>query len=268
MPSKFRTDTAVVARGDGRYDATIDPAWWIIRGPNGGYLAAIVARAVLAEVAETDQRLRSMTLHYLRAPAPGPCTVHVSVERRGRTLTSTSIRVLQDDQLVILGLAATAQDREGPDFSDLPLPDIAPPVDPTPPPAPSDALIPIPMRDQYEMQLRLGPDRAQGETSEEAVTGGWIRLADPEPVDDVVVAALADAWTPAIFSRFVDPLGVPTIDLTIHFREEPPGTVDWSFVRFRSRHASAGYVEEDGEVWSSDGRLLAQCRQLAVELPM
>ena len=268
MPSKFATDTAIVPRGDGRYDATIDPAWWIIRGPNGGYLAAIVARAVLAEVADTGQRLRSMTLHYLRAPAPGPCTVHVSVERRGRTLASSSIRVMQDDQLMILGLVATAQDREGPAFSDLPLPDVAPPVDPTPPPAPAGALSPIPMRDQYEMQLRLGPDRAEGEIGDEALTGGWIRLADPEPVDDVVVAALADAWTPAVFSRLADPLGVPTIDLTIHFREAPPERVDWTFVRFRSQHASAGYVEEDGEVWSSDGRLLAQCRQLAVEMPM
>jgi acyl-CoA thioesterase len=124
------------------------------------------------------------------------------------------------------------------------------------------------MRRHYEMQPRLGPDRASGETSDEALTGGWIRLADPDDVDDVVVAALADAWAPAVFSRVPEPLGVPTVDLSIHFREEPPRRPDWTFVRFRSRHATGGYVEEDGELWSSDGRLLAQCRQLAVALPM
>lgn len=268
MPSRFAIDTAVRNVGGGCFAADIAPSWWILRGPNGGYLAAIVARAVLAEVEGTGQRLRSLTLHYLRVPDAGPCCVHAVVERRGRTLTSFSIRVMQGDRLVILGLAATAVDRPGPSFADLALPDVAPPQDPPPPVAhPVDAPV-IPMRDHYEMQPRLGPDRASGETIDEAVTGGWIRLADPDDVDDVVVAALADAWAPAVFSRVPDPLGVPTIDLTIHFREEPPRRPDWTFVRFRSRHAAGGYVEEDGELWSSDGRLLAQCRQLAVALPM
>ena len=268
MPSRFATDTAVSALGDGRYSAVIDPTWWIIRGPNGGYLAAIVVRAILAEVAGTGQRLRSLTLHYLRAPVAGPCTVEVAVERRGRTLTSCSVRVTQEDRLVILGLAATAEDRPGPAFSDLPLPAVEPPADPTPPLPTAPGAPDIPMRAHYEMQPRLGPAQLRGDIRDEALTGGWLRLADPEPVDDAVVAALADAWTPAVFTRIAEPLGVPTVDLTIHFRDAPPARPDWTFVRFRSRHASDGYVEEDGELWSSDGRLLAQCRQLAVELPL
>lgn len=268
MTSRFANDTAVVAHGDGRYTADIDRSWWIMRGPNGGYLAAIVARALLAEVAGTGQRLRSLTLHFLRSPAEGSCEVTVAVERRGRTLTSLSFRLTQGDQLMVLGLAATAVDRDGPAFSDLPLPDIAPPADDFTPAEPPSGGIVIPMRDHYEMQPRVGPDRWAGKIADEAVTGGWIRLADPEPVDDIVIAALSDAWSPAIFSRTLDPLGVPTIDLTIHFRDEPPGEIDWTFTRFTSRHAVGGYVEEDGELWSSDGRLLAQSRQLAVELPI
>jgi acyl-CoA thioesterase len=35
-------------------------------------------------------------------------------------------------------------------------------------------------------------------------------------------------------------------------------------VRFESRLAAGGLWEEDGEVWSRDGRLLAQSRQLAM----
>ncbi|WP_436795313.1 acyl-CoA thioesterase [Actinospongicola halichondriae] len=271
MTSRFATDTAVesvtIADDGSTYRATIDRSWWIMRGPNGGYLAAIIARALRAEIAGTGQRLRSMTLHYLRAPAEGPCEVVVTVERRGRTLTSLSVRLVQDGVVMVLGLAATAVDREGPSFADLPMPAVAPPEADAPRVEPPVG-ISIPMRDHYEMQSRLGPDRWSGEIADEAVTGGWIRLAEGDPVDDVVVAALTDAWTPAIFNRCADRLGVPTIDLTIHFRDEPPEQADWSFVRFTSRHAAGGYVEEDGEVWSSDGRLLAQSRQLAVELPI
>lgn len=269
MASRFAVDTAVTAVDDGRYEATIDPTWWIVRGPNGGYLAAIVARALLAEVEGTGQRLRSLTIHYLRAPEPGPCVLDVVVERRGRSLTSLSFRLRQADELMLIGVAATAVDRDGPSFSDLPLPEVAPPAADAPPrPSPAPGAPDIPLRQHYEMQTRLGPDRFSGEIADEALTGGWIRLADPTPVDQVVVAALADAWAPAIFSRCDEPLGVPTVDLTIHFRDEPRGAPDWTFVRFRSRHAAGGYVEEDGELWSSDGRLLAQCRQLAVEFPM
>ncbi len=268
MASRFVTDTAVAPEGAGRYRATIDPSWWIVRGPNGGYLAAIVARAVLAEVAGTGQRLRSLTLHYLRAPEAGPCQVEVGVERRGRTLTSMTVRLTQHDRPVIIGVAATAEDRPGPTFSDLPLPAVEPPVEPTPP-VPVDPGVPrIPLRDHFEQQTRLGPSRDRGETADEALTGGWIRLAEETDVDDVVVAALSDAWTPAVFARIAAPLGVPTVDLTIHFRDPAPGRPDWAFARFRTRHAAGGYLEEDGELWSSDGHLLALSRQLAVALPM
>jgi acyl-CoA thioesterase len=57
------------------------------------------------------------------------------------------------------------------------------------------------------------------------------------------------------------------VDLTIHFRAELPlvraAPEDWCLAVFRSRLAVGGFVEEDGEVWSRDGVLLAQSRQLA-----
>src|SRR4051794_10615821 len=88
MPNRFLTDTAVVPQGEGRYTARIDPGWWIERGPTGGYVAALILRAVTAEVAEPDRRLRSFTVHYLAPPHEGPVDVVVTVERQGRSLTS------------------------------------------------------------------------------------------------------------------------------------------------------------------------------------
>jgi hypothetical protein len=37
-------------------------------------------------------------------------------------------------------------------------------------------------------------------------------------------------------------------------------------VSFRTREVSQGLLEEDGEIWTRDGRLLAHSRQLAVLL--
>ncbi|MEY2469831.1 MAG: hypothetical protein QOF21_2529, partial [Actinomycetota bacterium] len=37
----------------------------------------------------------------------------------------------------------------------------------------------------------------------------------------------------------------------------------WNWCSFASRALSGGYVEEDGQVWSESGTLIAQSRQLA-----
>lgn len=261
--SRFAEDTAVQPAGEGRYAARIDRAWWIERGPNGGYLAAIVLRAVQAEVADPERRPRSLTLHYLRPPVEGACEVAVVVERTGRGLTTVSARLQQDGRDCIVALAALGVVRPGPELHDLSAPSAPRPE--SVPLAPRDESVVIPIRDRYEVRPALGS--APFEAGPEALTGGWIRTVDDDPVDEALVAALTDAWVPAVFSRLALPVGVPTVDLTIHFRSAPPARPDWSLVRFRTALASEGYLEEDGEVWSSDGRLLAQSRQLAVLIP-
>lgn len=55
-------------------------------------------------------------------------------------------------------------------------------------------------------------------------------------------------------------------DLTIHWRA-PLGGDDphpWTKILMRSTTAAGGVWEEDGELWSRDGVLLAQSRQLAI----
>jgi hypothetical protein len=67
-PPDFDADTAVTALGAGRYGATLLERWNIAAGPNGGYLAAIIARAMTDTVDEPGRGLRSLTVHYLARP--------------------------------------------------------------------------------------------------------------------------------------------------------------------------------------------------------
>ncbi|SRR6266404_2568514 len=264
MPSRFATDTAVTRIDDHRYTARIDPGWWILRGPNGGYLAALILRAITTDVAAPARRPRSFTVHYLRPPREGDADLVVQPERVGRTTTVVTARMTQDGKLTALAVAALGTDRPGPEFAHL-----VPPVVPQPTEiaAPPRAPIQLPLRERYEMRIALGGAPWDAAPAAEAVTGGWIRLADTEPLDAHVIAALTDAWFPALFTMTREAVQVPTVDLTIHFRDEPAHAHDWCLVRFVSRHASHGFVEEDGEIWSRDGRLLAQSRQLALMSP-
>lgn len=263
--SEFDLATAVRPLGDGAYSAAMDTGWWVARGPNGGYVAAVLLRA-LAHAAEDAARLpRSLTVHYTAPPAEGPVRIETSVERRGRSLTSLSARMTQDGALVALALAAFSAPWPGRhDFDGLRPPDAGRPGEGIPPDRPRDQLPPVARR--WDFRGAIGSPPFAG--VDDALTGGWLRLAEPRVADALVVAAMTDAWFPAAFARLTEPAALPTIDLTVHFRAALPlaGSApdEWFLAAFRSRHARDGFVEEDGEIWSAGGELVAQSRQLAL----
>lgn len=261
MPSRFALDTAVTALGDGRYQAVIDPRWRVER-PNGGYVAALLLRAVTTELDDPPRTPRSVTVHFLRPPEDGPVEVAVTVERTGRIMSAVSARLIQDGRPLALALVSAGVSREGYRLDEAPMPDVAGP-DHCPPLARPP--FPIPLRDQFDTRLALGPEPFSG--GDEAVTGGWLRLLDPEPTDAHVLVQAADAWVPPVFGVTTQRLGVPTVDLTVHLLQARlPDDDGWMLVRFRTRLAAEGFLEEDGEIWDRSGRLLAQSRQLALVL--
>jgi acyl-CoA thioesterase len=151
-----------------------------------------------------------------------------------------------------------------PEFDDSRAPVVPPPEDLEP--MAVQGPIEIPMRDRYDSRWAIGP--MPFTAGDRAEVGGWIRLVDPRPADHVLLAAMADAWLPPVFSRASERFGVPTIDLTIHFRRRVLPDDDWFLVRFRTRSSIEGFLEEDGEIWSRPGQLVAQSRQLALVIPL
>jgi acyl-CoA thioesterase len=243
----------------------LDATWTAPAGLNGGYIAAVVLNAMSAVVGDPERHPRSITLLYLASPQPGAATVEVSIERSGRTLTSTSARLVQDGRTSIVALGVLAGDYPSAiEFA-------------TPPPSmPAAGDIPVldwgtdlfPIAGMFDYRPAIGPVPLRDRPAPEAVTGGWLRLKQPRAPDAQLLAQYVDAWWPASFVRVARPAAVPTIDLTVHFRApalgaalDPTAPV---MVRFTSRTAKDGFVEEDGEVWAPDGTLLATSRQLAL----
>lgn len=262
----FERDTAVQRHDEGRFGAVVSPEWGVPHGPNGGYVAAIVLRAMEATVADAERAPRSLTLHYLRPPAAGPCEVVVEVERTGRTLTSLSARLIQDGQPMVVALGAFAGGfPTAADYAD-PMPDVPPPGElHTVPAAPG---VP-PIAQRCALATVFGAEPLSG--ADEALTGGWLRLTEPRVADPAAVAFYCDAWLPSPFPRLAAPAPAPTIDLTIHFRARLPhaglGADEPVLARFRSSTSRDGLFEEDGWVWAPDGTLLAQSRQLGILMP-
>ncbi len=264
VPTRFDRDTAVEALGPGRYQARLDPAWWIVRGPNGGYLAAVLVRALEAAVADPSRGLRSLTVHFLRPPSVGPAEIHTTVERVGRSLTSVTARMIQAGRPQALAIAAFSKPRQAGELHHATMPEVLPPEELEPRKAKSA----VPIHALYDERPAIGSGPWSEVRGREALSGGWIRLVEPRPLDDALMAAYADAWAPAVFATrdLETSMGVPTVDLTVHVRASlPPANADdFVLAIFRTREAREGFLEEDGEIWSRDGVLLAQSRQLAV----
>jgi hypothetical protein len=92
---------------------------------------------------------------------------------------------------------------------------------------------------------------------------GWTRFADGREPDVASLPLFADSFPPAVFE--LAPVSwVPTIELTVHVRARP--TPGWLRARFETRFLVDGYLEEDGVIWDSSDRIVAQSRQLAMLL--
>jgi acyl-CoA thioesterase len=265
---KFSELTAVTRTSTDTFEANIEPSSFIVRGPNGGYLAAVLLRAMTQRVADVagdvTRPVRSLTVHYARAPVEGPAIITTELVRVGRSLVTCGARLDQFDKPALVAVAAFSPAWTGPEWQHDPPPSV---------PGPDTAGLPVrdrpplPFTNYWDHRFALGSP--PGGKADRAETGGWLRLADAEPVDAIVVAAMSDAWFPAAFAKVDAP--VPTVDLTVHFRVAFPyaalGQEDFALVRFVSRTAADGFIEEDGQLWAPDGVLIAQSRQLAILLP-
>ncbi|HEX4837485.1 MAG TPA: thioesterase family protein [Solirubrobacteraceae bacterium] len=252
-----------------RFAATIAPGWRAGRGPHGGYLAAILLRALTAAVDDPTRTPRSLTIHYASAPEPGAVEIHTTVERTGRSLSTLSARMEQGGVVTALALAAFSVPWDAPSASELPMPDLA---SPDPERRSTRKLFdgaPEFTR-QLVMQPRVGAVPFAGSGAPMQI-GGWIGFPEPRPVDALALALFCDAWFPPSFIALSEPAISPTVDLTIHFRqpisESECDPAALCLGVFETRLLHDGLFEEDGVIWAADGTVLAQSRQLGIIMP-
>jgi len=258
--TRFDSDTAVERLRDGLYSTELLESWNIVAGPNGGYVAAIIARAMQCEIADPTRTLRSLTVHFLARPQFTTATISVTVERAGRSVSSVSATMMQGDKLLCTALAAFSVPLQSAHGWTMALPDAAALSG-------NDERSELPPAARnWTTDLRYDAPFFSGRGS--ARIAGWIRTLDPRPLDAIALVAISDALPPAPFPRVDAPMMVPTIDLTVHIRADLPSASmspdDSVFAEFVTNHVADGFNDEDGFMWAPDGTLLAQSRQLAI----
>ncbi|MFF3451682.1 thioesterase family protein [Streptomyces sp. NPDC002667] len=265
--SEFDRDTAVTPRGAGVYDADLSAGWTIITAVNGGYLLAVLGRALADALPHSDPF--TVSAHYLTASQPGPAVIRTDVVRTGRTLSTGQASLFQYDdegrEVERIRVLASYGDLDAlpDDVRTTAVPPVIPPMDQCF--GPQDAPAPIPGSSAITDRLFLKLDPATlgwalGAPSGKGEMRSWFGLADGRDADPLSLLLAVDALPPTAFEIGLSGW-VPTVELTVHVRCRPaPGPLR---VSITTRNLAGGFLEEDAEVWDSADRLVAQSRQLA-----
>jgi len=261
----FEFDAAIALSGEGPvFGAVLDGRWDGQASTNGGFLLALVTRAIGAVLPFPDPVVVSG--FFLRPGTPGPAEIRTEVVQAGRTTGFGQASLYRDGKQVLRATAAytdldAAAARDSRAYAGGQPPD-------QPPPEECQVLRrvivpPITLVDRIEYRVAELPSWVtRTPPSGNPVYEGWMRFADGREPDLLSLPMFVDAVAPAGLELGLRRM--TTVELTVHLRARPaPG---WLAFRTLTRYLEGGYFEEDAEIWDSAGRLVAQSRQLALVL--
>ncbi|WP_093803289.1 thioesterase family protein [Streptomyces sp. Wb2n-11] len=268
--SEFDRDTALSSRAPdepGVYDAELSEGWTILLAVNGGYLLALLGRALGDALPHPDPF--TVSAHYLTPSVPGRAVVRTQTVRAGRTLSTGQASLFQyaEDGTEVERIRVLASygdlDALPDDVRTAAKPPAMPPYEHCLGADAGSVVIPGSSAITGRLDVRIDPATAGwavGAPSGKGEMRGWFGLADGRDADPLSLLLAVDALPPTSFE-----LGLkgwtPTVELTTHIRCRPaPGPLR---VCITTRNLAGGFLEEDAEVWDSADRLVAQSRQLA-----
>jgi acyl-CoA thioesterase len=258
----FDEATAVRRVGDGRYQADLDGDFGFAEAINGGYLMAVLLRAVVD--AGPHPHPVATSANFLRVARAGTAEVWVEPRKTGRTTAVSRVSLVQQGDAIVDAQVSTGTLDAGTaaTWTGTPPPQL-PPIDKCLTFEPQD-------RDTRgfadRVDMRFDPSTMgwlDGKPSGSPEMRAYFRLREsdlPTGLDAMVLALAVDSLPPVVLNTGAKGWA-PTVELTWHMRALPaPG---WLAVHGSGRLISDGWFDEEVEVWDTAGRLVAQSRQLA-----
>jgi hypothetical protein len=247
-------------RAAGGFDLDIPDGWQQGRGAFGGLTIASLVRAIELSAESPDRTLRSLTAEL---PAPvmvGLAEIHVEPVRIGSGQSTMTARLVQDGEVRAVAVAILARPRApgAATFCELERPALRPWQDM---PAPAK----LPGAPTFTQHFEYRTDGPFPYTSgKEARVQGWIRARNAGALGSgAYLAAMADTFWPATFTRAAAPFAVGTVAFTLQVvgtAERLDPAVPLAY-RAHVWVQSEGWFVEQRELWSDDGRLLALNQQ-------
>ena len=234
---------------------------WDIWGPNGGYLSAILLRAVGAFCCHSQPI--SIHVQYLAVAKYNQADITVRPVKQGRSMSAYNVQLHQDGKTIANAQVQTGNPQEGIEHLYLPLPPTYCELENA-----KDRSIRGDMPFWENLEIRSGK-KAEGHW------GNWYRFdEDIKPIDSFAEAArsivLIDSmqW-PAAWRAHNGkvPYTAPSLDLYVQFHQ-PAFDSPWLFSNAHAQTAAQGLVGGTAPVWDESSILIASggsqslCRRL------
>ena len=258
MTSQFLDETTFERVSENSWTGNLNKNWNIAGIPNGGYLLAVVLRAMQEQVG--IKNLLSVNAHYLRPGVSGEeGRVESLILREGSSISTSIASLIQRGKTSMHVVAAFGELKKT--ANGFPRIQIEPPF--MPPPEECAKRSAENQGVELSIQKRVDVRMADMESdSDSSDLYGWIKFSDSAPVDSLGLALFSDAFPPSIFSKLGRVGWVPTVELTVQVRNLPKE--GWIMGHFFTDDLQNGSMIETGRLWDSEGCLVAQSRQLAL----
>ncbi len=229
-------------------------------GPYGGWIAALLAKAILARAPHGD--LLQINVTFLGPCKDGPLTGRTRRLRGGRTVEFWEAEFADSEHPVAHATATFGVRRPSIAFGEARFPHGVP--------MPED----VPQRHRPEggpgffnridaRQFGFAPFAV----NETASSNAWVRDADLRPLDMVALIAHADSPIPRTFLKTDKPGPSATLSMNTYLHATPDEIAaagsDYVFIETACRSGRAGFNDQVSTIWRRDGRLLATSEQLA-----
>ena len=249
--------TAVSTAEDGVLSFPSAERWCWAGVPNGGFLLSMAAKAMVDQLAHQDPVSVSAT--FVSRTELDAVQANVEVLGQSKNLSQATAQLVQSGQVRVqaVGLFGDLASRKGVDFCDVAMPNIPPPEDCNRVTYPQSTF-----PDNVDILLTAENQRA-GENGDgcAAVVEGWIKFSDERAPDLLALLTFADSFPRAMEMVVGNQGWIPTLDYQVQcFAKPAPGYIA---CRFTTKRMSLGLLEETGELWDSEGTLVAVCRQSA-----
>jgi acyl-CoA thioesterase len=258
----FDRDILLEQEDESNFKGIVSPKWSVNGNPNGGYLMAFLASAMQKK---SDKKWPVIVTANFLTKCETEKTSKVMLEAIsvGKQLNRYQASLIQDGT-ERTRCWATFMDEGNCDKSANRYEKEAPEM-----PARKDC-VSFPVMPKYtlfnNMDVLLAPScagwlQSGKDLSPVSEQKGWIKFKDNRPCDALSLLLTADSFPPPVLASQGAVAWVPTIEYSVSVRAL--SDTPWIKAVFRSHYLTCDIVEEDGELWDENGKLLAISRQIA-----
>lgn len=261
-PHIFDTATSLTSLSDDRRSGITADAYWNFAGPFGGYIAALLMKAVMMDGRRLGPPV-AQTVNYCGPLAKGPYEIAVKLARGGKATQHWSLELHQGADILATGSIVCANRRETFAHDAARAPDV-PPVAQVPSSPPNRNL---PWLAAYDFRFIEGIGPTFGQKPPGGALGPtrtvlWMRDNPARPLDFPALASLSDCFILRLVQMRGGLVPMSTVSMTTYFHADEAelaaqgdahllGIADAK--RFR-----ANFHDQQMELWSADRtRLLA-----------